>query len=448
MKYSFLLLLWIFGYQSSYSQTTERYTIFTYTKPPGFVLRNRNEQLFLEKLENKQYCQLFIYPVTESTGSIDKDFEDYWNFFARNPSQQVNDPETKTYDSLNGWNVLYGTARGTYKKQMFVVTVSAFTKNKKKYMVASVFTDKKFTDAAQAFVSEVVPDEKMIIQNKSQINEISQTDAMNSGTVRSTGISTVYSDGWTSTYIGPHVTVTKENLLAWIFPVNDSLDKVGRKPDELIEDRYWRYAVNQFFQVKNVTERPWQMSGTGSDKIFEAEVKNRQTGEESFAAMRLIWNSGRVQIVLAFAPTKESMYKSVFTQYNSFEQVLSYNKFTVTPALLTGTWQSFETGTTGSYSIAGGFQGGNSKISFTDGFIFNADGTYESKHNVSRNNGTMRRTYEGRYHLNSSTLQLTNRDKEDPGEMECWMEAVHGGLALVMLNKKFTGQQYKLYKIK
>jgi hypothetical protein len=191
------------------------------------------------------------------------------------------------------------------------------------------------------------------------------------------------------------------------------------------------------------------MSGPGSDKIFEAEVKNKQTGKESFVAMRLVWNSGSVQPVLAFAPTKEQMYKSAFAQYSSFEQVLAYNKFIPDKKVLQGTWQSIVTGSTGAYSIAGGFQGSTSKVRFTDEFTFYADGTYQSRQAIQRNASLsgdgMARHYKGRFTLNGETLQLTGRDKEDPGEFDCWMEAVHGGLALVMVNRKFTGQRYTLY---
>lgn len=449
MKQYLSMVLTLVFFSSAFSQATDRFNNFTYKKPPGFMVVAQNEKLYLEKKEGKQYCQLFVYPLTPSTGTVEKDFEAHWNFFARNPQQQVGDPEVSEYDSSNGWTVLFGAARGTYNKQSFAITVTTFTKAKQTYYVATVFSDKKFTEIAQAFTSEVVPDETVLVQINHQPTNNS-TGNNTATSPNSTTISTQFEDGWTSTYIGPYVTVTKGDLKAWVFPVNDSLDKVARKPEEFLEDKYWRYSVNQFFQVRNVAERPWQMSGSGSDKIFEAEVKNRKTGEEGFVAMRVIWNSGRAQPVLAFAANKELMYNSVFAQYNSFEQVLVYNKFVVTPDLLRGTWRSSEAGSTGSYSIAGGFQGGNAKVGFKDEFIFNGDGSYQSMHGLKQRNETTTdgyvQRYKGTYSFDGETLQLTGWRKDDPGAFVCWMEGVQGGLALIIVNKKFTGQKYYLFR--
>jgi hypothetical protein len=428
------------------------YDIFSYAAPKGFVLRPNENFLMYEKNEGKEYCQLFIYPVTASKGSIEKDFETYWNFFARNPSQKVGNTETTTPDSLNGWGVLFGAARGSYNNKMFVVTVTAFTKNNFSYYTASVFTDKKYMDIAQQFSSEILTDEKKLAQKANSSNTVTSSTVTINPSPASSLITTQFDDGWTSTYVGPYVTVTKGALQAWIFPVNDSLDKVNRKPEEYLEDKYWRYAVNQFFQIRNAAERPWQMSGSGNDKIFEAEAKNKQTGEEGFVAMRVIWNSRRAQPVIAFAATKEQMYNSVFAQYNSFEQVLPYNKFMPTPQLLQGAWQSSEAGATGSYSVAGGFQGGNAKVGFKDEFIFNAGGSYQSMHAIKQRNETTGdgyvQKYKGSYTLSGTTVQLSNWRPDDPGAFECWLEAAHGGLALILVNKKFTGQRYTFLRSK
>lgn len=433
---------------NAYNQSTTTFDIFSFSPPAGFTLIEKTKYIYYQKNEGKDYCQLFIYPSTQSTGTAEGDFKKAWDFFARKPEQKIGDPEVTEYDSFNGWTVLFGAARGIFNKQNFAVTVTNFTKDAHTYYIASVFTDKKFTEIAQAFTSSVVPDETKLVTTTTPLTN---NTGRNTHTSAITNISTEYSDGWTSTYIGPYVTVTKGPLKAWIFPVNDSLDKVERKPNEYLEDKYWRYAVNRFFQTRNVAERPWQMSGTGSDKIFEAEVKNRQTGEESFVAMRVIWNSGRAQPVLAFTASKEQLYNSVFAQYNAFEQVLVYNKFAVTTEILKGTWRSSEAGATGSYSIAGGFQGGNAKMGFKDEFIFKADGSYESMHGLKQRNestaeGYVQR-YKGGYTFNGETLQLTGWRKDDPGIFECWMEAVHGGLALIIVNKKFTGQKYYLFRV-
>jgi hypothetical protein len=458
MKHLLITVLLFTASFTAVAQTTT-YDIFSYTVPKGFLLRPNENFLMYEKNEGKEYCQLFIYPATTGAKNGEADFKKAWDFFARNAQQQVSDPETKETDTSAAWHNYFGAARGTFNKKMFVVSVSSFTMKDITFYAAAVFTKQDYLPTAQAFIESIKPDASKFVRKNNTPSNNNTTSGVSSNNTSSSKTaslvanpSTTFSDGWTSTYVGPYVTVAKDNVQAWIFPVNDSLEKTNRKPEEYLEDKYWRYAVNQFFQVRNVVQRPWQMSGPGTDKIFEAEVKNRQTGQESFVAMRVIWNSGRAQPVLAFAATKEQLYNSVFAQYNSFEQVLPYNKFMPTPAALQGTWQRVETGATESYTIGGGFQGGMKKISSKDIFIFSGDGSYESSHvtnyNAATGAGPKPQIHKGRFTINGTTILLTNRRADETGDYECWMEAVDGGLALKLINKKSPGLRYMLLRVR
>ena len=421
---------------------------FQYNAPASFKTVDKSNRLVLEKFVGKQYGQLVIFPLENTSADVVGSFKAQWDFFARNAEQGVGDPETQEVETHNGWTYTFGAARGNFKGQMFAITLSSRYKDGHTYFVATVISDKQFLEDAIAFTDAVkVTDEAVLSKLQSKDSSNLKRSAITAGLG-----STQFEDGWTSSYIGPYVKVTNGNLEAWVFPGNDSLDKVEVKPKQYLEDKYLSYAVDQFFQTRNIAERPWEMSGTGSDRIFEAEVKDKQTGEESFVAMRLIWSSGSVQTILAFAPTKEQMYKSVFARYSSFEDVLPYNKFVATPQILQGNWGSTETGSTGSYSMAGGFQGGRTNVRFKNEFTFNADGTYQSRQAIQRNAAVahdgMARNYKGSFTINGETLQLTGWRKDDPGIFDCWLEAVHGGLALIMVNRKFTGQRYTLFKVK
>lgn len=423
---------------------------FEYSAPASYKLVDKTNRLVLEKFVGKQYCQLVIFPLEKTSADAAACFKAQWDFFARNAEQGVAGPETQETETQDGWTYTFGAARGNYRGQMFAITLSSRYLAGNTYFVATVVSDKQFLEDAQAFINSVSLTPAALA---AKLKSLSSGQAPCNKPADAAGlVSTSFDDGWTSTYVGPYVTVAKNDLLAWIFPVNDSLDLAEVKPNQYLEDKYWRYAVDQFFETRNIAERPWEMSGTGSDKIFEAEVKNKQTGEERFVAMRLIWKSGSVQTVLAFAPTKEQMYKSAFAQYSSFEDVLAYNKFLPDKKVLLGTWQRIETGSTGSYSIAGGFQGGNNKVRFKDEFTFFTNGTYQSRQAIQRNasmdNDGMARNYQGNFTLSGETLHLTGRDKEDPGFFDCWLEAVHSGLVLVMVNRKFTGQRFLLFKVK
>ena len=427
----------------------ENFNGLIYQKPEGFkpvdTLTNR---LALQKQAGKQYCQLFIYPVHETTDDAKTCFSKQWDFFARKAEQGVKDPETMEVDSVDGWTYTFGAARGKYQGQMFVVTISSRTRPGFTYYVATVVSDQQFLAAAELFTNTVKPSTELLAMLKKPA-ETPMATASLPVSFHHAALTTEFDDGWVSQYHGRYVSVSKGKIQAWIFPVNDSLEKINRQPNARFEDKYWQYAVDKNFQTRNIITRNRTMVGPGNDDIFEAEVLDRSTGKQHYLAMRVICNSGRCQPVIALAPSQAEMYQSAFAAYNAFEEVLPYNHFQPTVQVLTGTWQSFTSGTTGTYSMAGGFQGGNGRVSFTDGFVFKANGTYESKQGTARGTATkgFERNASGNYTLNGSTLKLTNRGPDDPGEFECWLEAVSGGLQLRMVNKKFTGQNLSLQKI-
>lgn len=420
-----------------------------YQRPGGFQrVDSLAERLALQKQAGKQYCQLFIYAVQPSADDAAKNFNKHWDFFARKAEQGVKDPETLEVDSADGWIYTFGAARGKYLGQMFAVTVSSRTGAGYTYFVATVVSDQQFLTAAEQFTNSVKPSPELLAVLKKP-SETPIASASIPATFNHAALTTEFNDGWVSRYHGKYVSVSKGDLQAWIFPVNDSLDKINRQPNARFEDKYWQYAVDQHFNTRNIITRNRTMVGPGSDDIFEAEVLDKVTRKQYYLAMRVICNSGRCQPVLALAPSQASMYSSVFAGYNSFEEVLPYNHFQPSTEILTGTWQSFTSGATGTFSMAGGFQGGSGRISFTDGFVFRANGTYDSKQGTARGTATkgFERNTTGNYTLSGTTLRLTNRGADDPGEFECWLEAFSGGLQLRMVNKKFTGQNLSLQKI-
>lgn len=451
-----LVFRWLFSGAPLMEQAVWPSALFSYKMPKGYKVKENNQKTLLDKKENKQYGQLFIYPLEQTLADASTSFKQQWDFFARNTEQNMGDPETQKIEILNGRTYTFGAARASYKGKMFSITLSSRYKGGPTYFVATVVMDEAFVKEATAFSNSVKPVQdalQTVPRKPTHLPTTSSSTNPNTAVANNTALQpgTPFSDGWTSTNIGPYISVQKGELLGWIFPANDSLDTRERNPDEYLEDKYWRYAVTPYFEVRNRTEHPWQMIGAGTDRIWEAEVRNRQTGEVAFIAMRVIWNSGRPQTILSFAAHNAAMYQSAFADYNQFENVISYNRFVPTLAMLHGTWQSRQVGATGSYTVPGGFQGGNANITFSDEFTFWADGSYQGRHGLKqRNDGNGNgyvQQYKNSFTWNSQTLQLTGWRKDDPGTFICWTEAVHNGLALVMINKTFTGQQFQLMKI-
>jgi hypothetical protein len=185
------------------------FDVFSYKAPDGFMLKESNGYLCYEKTEGKNYCQLFLYPAVKGKADVEKDFETNWDFFARNPDHKIGDPETKEADSLNGWQMIFGGARGSVNQQMFAVTVSTFTKKGITYFTAAVFTDQKFIPIAQEFIASVVPNEEMLSKKRS--NKESSQSISNLPIATSSSISkatTTFNDGWTAKALNDYVKVT------------------------------------------------------------------------------------------------------------------------------------------------------------------------------------------------------------------------------------------------
>ena len=85
-------------------------------------------------------------------------------------------------DSIDGWVLHFGAAKGKFNKQAFAITVSTMSKNNMMYCIASVFTKNEYMQHVQDFIAGVMPDEKKFVlkpnqqpeQNNDMLRSLSQ----------------------------------------------------------------------------------------------------------------------------------------------------------------------------------------------------------------------------------------------------------------------------------
>jgi hypothetical protein len=99
---------------------------FEYKAPASYKSIDNTNRLILEKFVGKQYGQLVIFPLETTLADASGSFKAQWDCFARNAEQGVGDPETQDVETRDGWTHTFGAARGSYKGQMFAITVSNF----------------------------------------------------------------------------------------------------------------------------------------------------------------------------------------------------------------------------------------------------------------------------------------------------------------------------------
>lgn len=426
------------------------FDIFSYISPAGFTVKDTGAKLFLNKTEGKNYCQLFIYPAITGENDIEKDFKKNWDFFARNKEQKVSDPETKDNDTLNGWQTIFGAAKGFFNKQMFTITVSTFTKDSLTYYIASVFTDKKFIPVVQQFIAGVKPNENKIVRNKSQEPEKNIPITSNTQPSENMGITrptTTFNDGWAANALTDYVKLSKAGTELRLHYIDKALDDV--RPNTIdAPEYYWSKYVEPYFTVSNLQK--W--SGVQYPVIYhmQANAIEKQTGKACFVAIKIVYAGGARPIVV-ITPDQNS-YLQQFPHPNDIDPMLNANRFAVTANDIIGTWKGSGGGGVEYYNAYSGTYAGMSAVSSTDEFTFNGDGTYSSMYrSASMNNGGAQfggQDFKGNFSVKDWSITATNRYGGKTTTYNAQLIAVKNGYLLYMSDKDNPSMSYTLFKAK
>ncbi|MBX9784123.1 MAG: hypothetical protein K2X48_12610 [Chitinophagaceae bacterium] len=461
MKKSFLIHSCLLLFFAITAQAQNQYDIFNYKIPAGFKQTTKtNTVLMLEKNEGKNYCQLTLYAAVQAQADAEKDFIKNWDFFARNPQQGIANPETRDTGSLNNWQMLFGAAKGKYNNQMFALTLSSFTKNNINYYIGAVFTDKKYIPVAQEFIAGVLADEKKFaVVKKQQPAPSNNTGASSNNTTATSGKSKriaqpslTFNDGWTSTAYDDYVSIIKNGTeVRLIFP-DAQVDNSRPQNTSVFEPHYWDNILKKYYRVTGqplVKEKP--QYSYGENDIWLAPATDIATGRQGHVAMILSAQNGNTAVITVFAPNA-AYFNTNFTGTADFNRMWGYNKYNATVSDIIGEWKNSSGAGMEYYNIYTGNSVGMATAHVSDRFVFNNNGTYQSEHTgTSTFQGSVshgKSNYSGTYSLNDVTLTATGRAANDPGEFTCYFEAVKYGFTLRLINKKFSGENMILYRVK
>lgn len=436
-------------FQQAPAQQTGQFDIFSYTAPSKFVLKDNTDKLFFESKSGKDYCQLFLYPAKTGTADIEKDFAANWDFFARNPSQGINDPDTVDKQQSEGWDLCYGTAKGVYAKKAFWLSLSTISHGNMTYYTAAVFTHEKFLPAIEAFTGSIVPDTTRFAQQA--VNPVVQPPIIETVlSSNSTGISkssTRFDDGWLATAGKEYVQVTRAGTEVRLHYIDAALDNA--RPTTIdAPEYYWSKYVTPYFNVA----RPEKWAGVQYPVIYfmEGEATNRQTGQPCYVAIKIVYSGGARPIVI-IAPDKQS-FQQQFPHPNEADRMLNYNKFALTAGDITGTWKGSGGGGVEYYNAYTGTYAGMSAVSSTDEFRFLANGTYSSQYRSAstNNSGTQfgGQDYHGKFNVTDWTLSASNRYGGKSTVFNAQLIAVKNGYLLYLSDPDNSSMNYTLYREK
>jgi hypothetical protein len=129
-----------------------------------------------------------------------------------------------------------------------------------------------------------------------------------------------------------------------------------------------------------------------------------------------------------------------------------YNKFAVAAKDIVGTWEESSGSAVNLYNTYTGNYAGMNSTQGYDKFMFNADGTYNSKHSGSSSvygvNTVFSQEYNGKVTVTNWDMSMTKRWKDATENFNAQFEAVKGGRILHLQNKESTGIWYHLARTK
>jgi hypothetical protein len=423
------------------AQQNKTYDIFSYKTPAGFVQKDSKNRLFFEKVEGSTYCQLYLWPAITGQSDVEKDFQANWETFAHKASQ-IPQPETKEKSSAEGWDVIFGAARGQYNNSPYVMSISTFTQKDMSYAIVAVLNDQKYLPQVQDFIGTVKPDTKKFVRN-----QVSPPTPANTGNAGITKTTTNFNDGWIATPTADYVRVSKASTEIRLHFINAQFD--DQRPNTTNpEAYYWAKWVSPEFTVAN----PQKWSGVEYPVIYfmQGEAIEKKTGKKCFVAMKVIYEGG-AQVVMAITPT-QTVYQQQFAHPNDLNRMTGYNKFAITAADVVGKWSKAGGGGVEYYNAYTGNYAGMSALSTTDEFTFQANGNYESIHNsAATNNGGTKfaaLTYKGKFTASDWELMAGNRVSGKTKKFLAQFIAVKGGFLLQLTDSDYTPLVYTLFKTK
>lgn len=443
-----MVILFLYTEKSS-AQQTNTFSIFTYAVPKDFVLKDNKAKLFYEKSEGKNYCQLFLYPAVSGQSDAEKDFETNWNFFARNASQGIGNPETKEKDTANGWQMIFGAAHGSYNRKPFVLTLTTFTKGDITFYAATVFSNEKYLQASQDFITGIDPHiEKFVHKNNNApANLPVTTSTLGNNKTIMTKYNTNFDDGWYATSGADYVKVTKAGTEVRLHYTDWTMDDA--RPNTVdAPEYYWSKYVTPYFDVSN----PQKWAGVQYPVIYfmEGSAIEKKTGKACYVAIKIVYSGGAKPIVI-IAPN-QSVYQQQFPHPNDADRMLNYNKFAVTANDIVGKWSGSGGGGVDYHNAYDGRYITSHTLSTSDEFTFNSNGTYTSTYRSANINGGNAQfggqDFKGTFSVTDWQVTATNRFGGKTTNFIAQLIAVKGGYLLYMEDPEYRSTNYTLFKQK
>ncbi len=424
---------------------TEKQDFLSFTPPAGWQRSTPYQTITYEDKRNTnvQYAFVQVYRSLASSGNAQANYEHFWKELITATYQQTAPKPEIT--SKNGWVVLTGKSSVYYSGVRYTAILQVFNSPEKTLPIFILYDKDSYQTEVSRFLASIQVPQIGASHSQSQANSTSPTPNSTSSKIKITYPTTNFDDGWVSVLEDNFVRTSKANLeVRLYYPDKEIIDRYPNGSGKTLEQYLLETLLGQEFQFLQWYERRKDAFAYGESDIFEANAKEKRSGRNAYVALASVFDNGICQPVAIIAPSKELLYAS-FPNYKAMEAMTAYNKFAVGKNdLLGGTWISSGASLSNYYNIYTGAFVGSSTTATTDDFVFKANDTYQSEHGIYHNGKYTKQNYNGKFTINQWSITATNRFNNETSDFWCEFRAVKGGVILVMVNKKYTGQRYTL----
>ncbi len=437
---------------SVYSQTRETYDLTTYAPPRGWNKETADFAVSYVAANNRTggWCRVTLYRSQAGSGDPATDFASEWKAILGKKQGISAVPTPKTVDRA-GWKQLSGA--GKYKfdgkdARAILVTLSGF--GSEVTLLVETNGD-EYMEQADAIIASLELARPAVAQPAAAPAQPLAAGPVSArpGSQGITVSTTNFDDGWVAQPFADYVRVTKDQttvLLHYGIEITDEM----RSSDRLLPVLWNRLIVSRY-NAGDIRQVASDSLTFNRVYFYEADAVDRATGKKTYLGFRVVNANGIASCIEIIAPSKAELQR-LFPAQERIEAMLNYNKFAVAQADLAGTWDESTSSAINMYNSVTGAYAGMSTTAAANSFVFNADGTYASRHAGGFGmTGSMTfydQKYNGRFTVSPWEITLANRYEGRSETFRAQYQAVRGGRILHLTNKAATGIQYHLARTK
>ena len=456
----------------SYSQSIEKFDIVSYSSPSGWIKESGKEFIAysINSSTSKEYARILIFKSLPGAGDINADFNTEWKELVQPNYQPGEFTNSNVSEYKDGWISKIGVAPFQYQKANHAALLLTMVKAQTKMSFVFITNTTKYQTVFEDFASSLIFSGSQTVQTKGSDHNRNETPTISSSgnsqlkTDNNPALSqhsgytyttSNFDDGWTATIQNEWVLVEKGSARVYLFYAvlynSDNFSGTG----VMDRDYYWdNYVATQFKTTTKQYHDAGEFISSFLPKYVEGWGTDPVSGKPVFVAMTLSVAPNAVQLTVASFPDENS-FRQAFPKANDkfvsdLANMTRYNKFAVSAADITGTWQSGGSQMTQWYDAITGNYAGATMASSSATFHFYSNGSYTSIHNGATGivgaMNTFQQEYKGTSTVSNWNIVLTNQYQSKTNTFDAHFQAVKGGRLLYMNNR--AGSEYLLVKIK